>query len=158
MKIQLNFINNSNDKGNSQVVLFQKNVAGNFDESAAAWRVIQSCGQGDNHPFDFPMAMPGSAIDSGAVNAWIYRDGKLQAAQTGLAPQQKAVFEFQPTLWIGVAPDASQGQAMDPAIVSDINTELSLLGVASADIVMTGGGPGADSPAFAFHLENVVMA
>ena len=49
------------------------------------------------------------------------------------------------------------GQIMKPAIVSNINTELFLLGVASADIVMTGGGPGASAARFAFKLENVVM-
>ena len=43
------------------------------------------------------------------------------------------------------------------AVVSNINTEISLLGIASADIVMTGGGPGANSTPFAFSLQNVVM-
>ena len=39
-------------------------------------------------------------------------------------------------------------------------TELAgaLLGIASADIVMTGGGPGRNPPPFSFTLENVVMA
>ncbi|MBT9441299.1 MAG: hypothetical protein IV087_05435 [Acidovorax sp.] len=46
---------------------------------------------------------------------------------------------------------------MNSAIISNINTELSLLGIASADIVMTGGGPGANSTPFAFNLENIVM-
>jgi hypothetical protein len=44
------------------------------------------------------------------------------------------------------------------AVVSNINTELSLLGIKSADIVMTGGGPGASATPFAFSLENVVMS
>ena len=36
MGVQLNFINNSNDTNNSEVVIFQKNVATNFDEIGRA--------------------------------------------------------------------------------------------------------------------------
>ncbi len=205
MDIALNFINNSNDANNSEVVIFQKNVATNFDELAVAWQVIRYCGQGDNHPFTFPMTMYVGASDSydnytpqleaqngqlfqmalttsgdrlvafgggtsskevqvlnslpkGAINASIYKNGKLLAKKTSIAPQQKAVFEFKPTIWIGVASQIVQGQVMDSAIISNINTELSLLGIASADIVMTGGGPGANSTPFAFNLENIVMS
>lgn len=205
MDIQLNLINNSNDANNSQIVIFQKNVAANFSELAVAWRVVQNLGQGDNHPFTFPMAMAVSASDSygnytpklpaqngqlfsmsltasgdqlvasgsgtsssevqvlnslpkGAINASIYKDGKILATKTSVAPQQKAVFQFKPTIWIGVVSQIVQGQVMNSAIISSVNTELSLLGMASADIVMTGGGPGQDSTAFQFTLENVRMA
>ena len=64
MGIQLNFINKSNDTNNSEVVIFQKNVATNFDELAVAWLVIKYCGPGDNHPFTFPMSMQVGASDS----------------------------------------------------------------------------------------------
>ena len=205
MDIQLNFINNSNDANNSEIVIFQKNVATNFDELDVAWQVIRYCGRGDNHPFTFPMAMQVGASDSwgnftpqldaqngqlfqmsltntgdrlvpagpgtsskevqvlnglsrGAINASIYKAGKLLAIKTSIAPQQKAVFEFKPTLWIGVASQVVQGEVLNSAIISNINTELSLLGIASADIVMTGGGPGANAKPFQFNLENVAMA
>lgn len=46
---------------------------------------------------------------------------------------------------------------MNSAIISIFNTEFSLLGVAGADIVMTGGGPGQDAASFEFKLENVVL-
>lgn len=204
MGITLNFINKSNDANNSEIVIFQKNIATNFDELAVAWQVIRDCGPGDNHPFTFPMSMQVGASDSygnytpqldgqhgqlfqteptttgyrlvpadacasskevqvlnaqpkGAINASCYKDGKLLATKTSIAPQQKAVFEFKPTIWIGAASQIVQGQVMDSAIISNINTELSLLGIASADIVMTGGGPGANATPFAFHLENIVM-
>jgi hypothetical protein len=42
--------------------------------------------------------------------------------------------------------------------MSQINTEISLLGISSADIVMTGGGPGSSSTPFTFSLQNVQMA
>ena len=204
MNVQLNFVNNSNDMNNSEVVMFQKNVATNFDELAVAWQVIKYCGPGDNHPFTFPMGMQVGASDSygnytpqleaqngqlylmrltstgdrlvaagsgtsskegqvlnelpkGAITASIYKDGKLLAIKTSIAPQQKAVFEFKPTIWIGVASQIVQGQVMNSAIIANINTELSLLGIASADIVMTGGGSGANAKPFDFHLENIVM-
>ena len=204
MNVQLNFVNNSNDMNNSEVVMFQKNVATNFDELAVAWQVIKYCGPGDNHPFTFPMGMQVGASDSygnytpqleaqngqlylmrltstgdrlvaagsgtsskevqvlndlpkGAINASIYKDGKLLAIKTSIAPQQKAVFEVKPTIWIGVASQIVQGQVMNSAIIANINTELSLLGIASADIVMTGGGSGANAKPFDFHLENIVM-
>jgi hypothetical protein len=205
MDVQLNFINNSNDNNNSSIVIFQKNVATSFDELAVAWQVIQYCGQGDNHPFTFPMRMQVGASDSygnytpqldaqygqlfqmtlttsgdrlvsagsgtsskevqvlnslykGAINASIYKSGRLLAVKTSIAPQQKAVFEFKPTIWIGVASQVVQGQVMNSAIISDINTEISLLGIASADIVMTGGGSGPNATPFQFTLENIQMS
>jgi hypothetical protein len=203
--IKLNFINQSNDQNNSRVVIFQKNVATNFDELAVAWQVIQNCGQGWNHPFNYPMANYVGTSDSwgnhspqilaeqgqqfsmeqassgnilqlhgassnpaeieilnslqmGAINANIFKDGKLLATKTSIAPQQKAVFQFKPTIWIGVASEISEGAIINSAIISNINTEISLLGMASADIVMTGGGPGEGSTPFQFTLQNVRYA
>jgi len=204
MGVQLNFVNQSNDANNSQIVIFQKNVASDFEELAVAWRVIRNCGQGDNHPFSFPLSMQIAASDSygnytpqlnaqhgelfhmtltasgdrlvpagrstssrevqllnalprGAINASCYKDGKLLAVKNSIAPQQRAVFAFKPTLWIGIASQAVQGEVMGSATLSNINTEISLMGIASADIVMTGGGPGPDSRPFSFLLENIVM-
>lgn len=202
MEIKLNFINNSSDANNSQVVIFQKNSAPDFDELAVAWKVIQNCGQGDNHPFVFPLHMsvgaadgyayklPQPSVDSGqslkmafdgeqrqllaadggnpsevqvvndlprgAINASIYKDGKLLAADSQQPASTAGVPEAQPSLLIGVAPQGSTGEAANTAIVADINTEISLLGIASADIVMTGGGPGPNATPFTFSLENIV--
>ena len=201
--IKLNFINESNDKNNSEVVVFQKNVATDFDEIAVAWKVIQNCGTGWQHSFVFPLEFQISASDAwdnslitpidaengqmfavsrgqsgdqlgyagagssrkevevrndlplGSINAEIYKNGKLLSTKTGISPGQKAVFEFKPTIWIGVVSQVTEGQLMDSAIISAINTELGLLGVASADIVMTGGGVGPNASRFEFQLENV---
>lgn len=205
MDIQLNFINRSNDANNSEVVIFQRNVATGYEEIAVAWRVIQNCGQGENHPFVYPSTIEVSSEDSwgnfsprlhaelgqqfavkmvssgdqlkhigpsasptqievlndlerGAISANVFKDGKRLAIKTGLAPQQKAVFEFKPTIWIGVVSQVTEGMVMNSAILSSIDTEISLLGLASADIVMTGGGPGANSTPFEFSLQNVQMA
>ncbi|HEY0105590.1 MAG TPA: hypothetical protein VGB91_05850 [Rhizomicrobium sp.] len=205
MDIRLNFINQSNDQNNSQVVIFQKNVATDASEPAVAWQVIHNCGQGDNHPFVYPMhtaigasdsygnytpqlaAAPGqmfkmtltqsgdqlvehgegsdpseyqilNALRTGAINAHAFKDGKLFAQVTAIAPQQKAAFAFKPTIWIGAVSQVEEGAVMNSAILSSINTEISLLGIASADIVMTGGGPGPSSTPFQFTLQNIVTA
>ena len=203
--IKLNYIDMSNDPNNSEIVIFQKNVATTFDELAVAWTVIKNCGQGNNHPFTFPLEFEVGASDSwgnhtpqlaatngqlfgmvlnpsgnelvyvgpgtssrevqvanqlakGAISANMYKDGRLLATKTSIAPGQKAVFQFKPTIFIGVSSQITQGQILNSAIISSINTEISLLGVASADIVMTGGGPGSNATPFQFTLENVQMS
>lgn len=205
MDIKLNFINNSNDANNSQIVIFQKNVASDFDEVAIAWTVIKNYGQGEFHPLTYsqqaqvtssdawgnytrmqdapqgtaftvtmdqsgdglrPSGVASSAteievlngLEQGSVGASVYRSGRLVAAKTGIAPGQKAVFEFKPTLWVGVVSEVEEGDVMSSAILSAVNTEFSLLGIASADIVLTGGGAGSHATAFQFNIENIVMA
>ncbi|MCP4219140.1 MAG: hypothetical protein GY765_31180 [bacterium] len=217
MDIKLNFINQSNDPNNSSVVIFQKNVATNFDELAVAWQVIKNCGASENQSFTYPEAFtvgatgkdgdttsqvpaaigdsfevqgtpsenslvktgtaanPGeveikNALPSGAIAANIYKDGKLLSTNQNVAPEQKAIFKLERKLHIGVVPGVEEGDVMDSAIICTVNTELDLLGVSSADIVMTGGGtgpssdakttvnaPGANSTPFTFTLQNVVM-
>jgi hypothetical protein len=205
LDIKLNFINRSDDKNNSQVVIFGTNVATASDELPVAWQVIQRCGQGDNHPLVYPVTMTVSAGDSygnftpqlpaeggqlfamtstpsgdqlirvgdssspevveilnslegGSIDGYIYKAGKVFAMKASIAPQQKAVFHFQPRIRIGVATGIEEGATMNSAIVSSTNTELSLLGILSADIVMTGGGTGAETRPFEFNFENIVMA
>ncbi|MEW7277900.1 hypothetical protein ABW636_04840 [Aquimarina sp. 2201CG1-2-11] len=202
--VKLNFVNESNDQNNSEVVFFQKNVGTNFDELSVAWKVIKNCATGWHHEFTLPMQMQLSASDSwgneiinpldasngqlyhvtkgpsgdelaymspgtsrtevqlrndllsGSIDAKIYKSGKLLALKTGVSPSQKAVFQIKPTLWVGVVSQIEEGEIMNSAIMSDVNTELGLLGVASADIVMTGGGIGTSASKFQFHLDNIV--
>ena len=96
-------------------------------------------------------------LREGAITANIYKNGKLLGIKKCLSPQQEAVFEFDPTIWIGVVEGVEEGETMNSAIVSNVDTQLSLLGVKSADIVMTGGGPGKTAEAFKFQMENVKM-
>jgi hypothetical protein len=92
----------------------------------------------------------------GAVNVNAFSAGKLIAAKWAVAPAQKAVFRFTPVLWIGAASQVQEGRALSSAVLSSDNTMLPLAGIAAADIVMTGGGGGADAQPFGFALENVV--
>lgn len=204
-EIKLNFIDNSNDCSNSDVIFYQKNVSTDYDSLSVAWKVIRNCGVGCNHPFTYPMTMEVSASDSwgnflpkltatngnlyhvyeapsgnelarkgpgtstkevqvqndlgrGAISACIYKAGRLLAVKTAIAPAQKAVFQFKPTIFAGVASQIEEGEVMDSAVMTSVNTELSLLGLAKADVVLSGGGGGPDAPPFQFKLENVVMA
>lgn len=203
--IKLNFINLSNDANNSKIVIFQKNEVPAFSEIALAWKVINNCGAGDNHPFEFPLDMQLAASDSwgnytpqmpaspgdsfemirtssgdqlvtcghsnsvvevevknnlnaGSINAWIYKGGTKLAVKTNVVPGQMAAFVFKPCIYIGVVSQVEEGQVMDSAILSQVNTQFSLLGIASADIVLTGGGSGSGSQPFRFSLRNVQMA
>jgi hypothetical protein len=97
-------------------------------------------------------------LQQGVIDARVYKEGALVAIETSIAPQQMAAFQFDPVIWIGAVSQVEQGTVMDSAIVQQLNTLLSLLGIASADIVMTGGGSGPDSQPFAFTLQNIVAA
>lgn len=96
-----------------------------------------------------------NSLLQGAISANIYRDYKLLGIKTGIAPQQKAAFSFKPSIWIGAVSQMEEGQVMNEAILSEINTEISLLGIVSADIVMTGGGSGPNAQPFSFTLQNL---
>jgi len=202
--IKLNFRNESNDQNNAEIVIFQKNVSTNFEETAIAWKVIKNCAPGDYHPFDFPEEVQISATDSwgnytpqinaidgqlfhvftdrgggtrlayegpaaspkeiemrndlskGAISANIYKDGKLLATKQNIAAGQQAVFEFIPIIWIGVVSQFEEGEIIDQAVLSDINTEFNLIGIASADIIMRGGGAGPNATEFTFKLDNII--
>ena len=204
--IELNLINRSADTNNSDVVIFQQNVAEDVGEIAVAWRVIKNLGSGWNHPFTYSLSPEVGAGDSwgnlsprlkaengdrfemikdnagnvlkrsshpatspeeieiannlpeGAVDALIYRDGLIAARKSSVAPGEKAVFQFKPTIWVGVVSEISEGDLMNSAILSTVNTEISLLGIEAADLVWTGGGAGATATEFNFTLENVKHA
>jgi hypothetical protein len=200
MDIEITFINNSNDSNNSDVVIFQKNVATNFDSTAIAWKVIKNCGRNWTHQFTYPMNFQVAASDSygnisdqqdavngqkwdvirsnsgdvlnldsesassqnevevkntlptSSIDARIYKAGSLLASKTGVSPSEKAVFEFKPYIYVGVNAQVEEGEVINSAILSDINQKFSLLGLTTANLVMTGGGTGANATPFKFDL------
>ena len=85
----------------------------------------------------------------------IDRAGQLLGTRTSVAPQESAEFEFDDTLIVGVVSQVEQGQVMNSSVVQQLNGELDLSGITSADIVLTGGGPGKDSTALTFELDDV---
>ena len=94
---------------------------------------------------------------NGNVTANIYRSNKLLATKTVL-PEQTVVFQFRPAIWIGAGSGLTEGQELDSTVLSSINTQISLLGISSADIIVTGGGAGPSAMPFSFSLSNIVFA
>lgn len=93
-----------------------------------------------------------NCLAKGAINAQIYKDGKLLATESGVKPEQKAGFKFKPTIWVGVVSQVKEGEVMNSAILSDIDTEIALLGITKANLIMTGGGAGDTAEPFKFTL------
>jgi hypothetical protein len=98
-----------------------------------------------------------NGLSQGAIDANVYRGGRLFATRRGIAPKHDAVFSIEPTLRVGAVQHVHEGSIMNLAVLTSVNTELSLLGIASADIVMTGGGPGRSSMPFQFNLQKLVF-
>jgi hypothetical protein len=95
-------------------------------------------------------------LGTGAMDACIYRSGKLLSTKTGVAPGQTASFQFNPSIYIGVVSqwDVKPGQILNSAIMMAVNTPISLAGLTgAATIVMNGGGPGQSSAPFTFTLQ-----
>jgi hypothetical protein len=130
-------------------------------DNGALWKVVHDC-SGDQLQLAGAATVPTevqilNGLTRGAISANVYRSGTLLATKTGVAPGQFAAFRFNPVLYVGVVSQVEQGKVLDSAILSSINTSLSLSGLASADIVMTGGGPGKNSAPFTFTLQNKVF-
>jgi hypothetical protein len=203
--IHLNFINQSDDVDNTQIVVFAPSHIG-MGDLPIAWLVIQNCGRGDRHPFVYPVTSGVVAADSygnyspelaagggeafamvrdpsgdvlkatgrsnffphievanqlpnGTIDAYLYKDGQPCLAKMGLSPGQSVVFEPPAQLWFLPASQVQQGEVMNSALIEGRPPfEVTLAGIASADIVMTGGGAGPDSKPFSFVLQNVVPA
>lgn len=206
ISIQLNFINQSNDANNSQIVIFQKNAAlPNNLQNVTAWQTFQIGAQGNSTLINYPIGYSVSASDSfgnvspmlpasegnrfdfvnsvsgsklqlsaipasapqvievhnelsiGSIGANIYKDGKLLNAKMGISPGQMAQFAFTPTIYLTRNNQIVQGEEMNVTPLAADVTEISLMGLRSADIVMTGGGKGPDAQPFNFTLTNIKM-
>lgn len=96
-----------------------------------------------------------NSLEAGTIDVDIDRAGQLLGTRTSVAPQESAEFQFDDTLIIGVVSQVEQGEVMNSAIVQQLSGELDLSGITSADIVLTGGGPGKDSTALTFELDDV---
>ncbi len=204
MDIQLTFRNQSKSS-NTNVVIYQQNMASRAGNFAVAWQVITNSTPRSSFPFAFSLNLTVGATDGfgnatpmlpansgqlfsvaqttsgnvlaltgptvnkasiqvrnnlqiGNINANLYRNGNLLATKIGIAPGQKAVFQFVPTLWIGLMPQVIQGEIINAAILQSVNTQLALTGLASADIIMTGGGTGTTAQPIKFTLANTKQA
>ena len=89
-----------------------------------------------------------------AITGRLYRSNRLLMQSNLLDNGSIGYFRTRPTLWIGVVAGINQGDIIGGEILSQVNTELGLLGIASADIVITGGS--GDNP-YNFTLQNIVF-
>lgn len=92
-------------------------------------------------------------LQRGAIDANIYKDGKLLATIPQVSSQDYAKCSFGTTIHIAIAEEAVEGEPVKKYIEEGTDTELSLEGISSADIVMTG-----TAPQYTFTLENVKKA
>ena len=97
-----------------------------------------------------------NGLAMGSLNVNIYRAGKLLAQQKDVVPNQMVAFDFNPMLFIGVVPYAQEGDVIKNNYVINVYTQISLMGISQADIIMTGGGIGPSATAYSFSLDNIV--
>jgi hypothetical protein len=90
------------------------------------------------------------------VNGAIGRSGKILHIGPSMTNGQTTAFKFDRRIWIGVVSEIEERDNLDADILGSINTEINLTGIASADIVMTGGGVGRSATPFSFSLANIV--
>ncbi len=99
-----------------------------------------------------------NTLPTGAITAQIYKDGRLYSGGAVIHPGARVAFVLEPRLWIGTFSQMTPADSPVPISVAQDNSEISLLGITSADIVMTGSGPGDEASPFQFTLQNIVMA
>ena len=123
-------------------------------QSSDQGEILRRTGWSGRHP-DIDVH---NGLAQGAIDVLVNRGGRPVAMKSAVAPGQTVTFVLQSNLWIGVVPQARTGQIMDDALINNIDTQLSLLGIGGANIIMSGGGPGRSAASYRFELENVVPA
>lgn len=94
-----------------------------------------------------------NGLSQGAITVNIFRCGSLVARKTAVAPDQAAEFSFSKSLCVGKTTAALSQHVSVPFLISAEDTVLTLNGIDSADIIMTGGNDAATP--FAFDLANI---
>lgn len=84
----------------------------------------------------------------------IYRNGKVIYRKDSITNGQTVVVELKPTFFADINKDISQGEIIEAGDLANFNTEISLIGIASSDVIVSGGG----TDPYQFSLDNVVFA
>ena len=92
-------------------------------------------------------------LEAGDAEVRVYKSDRLLALFAGLAPAEVAAFEFQPHIYIGLAGQIQEGSVLSDAAASRITARINLLGVHSADIVISSSDQGPNGANF--RLENI---
>ena len=96
-----------------------------------------------------------NALPDGAITASIYRSDRLAFSAPNLQPHDKASFPVSPVLSAAVMSDVNEGQILSDAMLRVPTSRFDLLGVSSADVVMTGSGTSEDP--YVFDFSNVKL-
>ncbi len=87
------------------------------------------------------------------ILAELYKDGKLLAKRTHISPQDAANFRFKSSIWLGVVRQVNEGEIIPAKVLDDIQNEIHLKGIISADIVLTGD----EFTGYQFNLDNILF-
>lgn len=87
--------------------------------------------------------------DSYNMSVQVVRDHSVMDSKI-LTPGSIFKYKYRPNFWIQITDLESEG---DP---SDANTEISVLGVKSAHVIVTGGGAGPSAMPYSFTLTNII--
>ncbi|MEM8963129.1 MAG: hypothetical protein AAGD38_16715 [Acidobacteriota bacterium] len=94
----------------------------------------------------------------GTVHVFLARDGRAVTPWHTLAPDESTTFALDSTLAIVPWQGLRIGEEVPPAVIDLARLPgytFNLLGIASAQLLMLGGGWGATATRFRFHLHNV---
>lgn len=120
------------------------------------WEVIEGATGVDlrrrEEPVDAGRVEIANTLPKGEVTAQIHRRGSLLHEQPELLPHQVAAFSFEPRVFVSRVSQAEEGEILESAVYQAEPMELDLGGVAEVEVVMTGGGSGAEARSISFEV------
>ncbi len=99
-----------------------------------------------------------NGLPQGAIRVNLLKASKLIATRLLVLPGQRTAFALEPRIALGVATQQQEGTFVSAQTASRIDTAFDLTNIESADIIVTGREKADEPRAYAFNLENVVLA
>ncbi|HHJ14838.1 MAG TPA: hypothetical protein ENJ79_10810 [Gammaproteobacteria bacterium] len=96
-----------------------------------------------------------NGLPEGALRAHLVNRGRVMATSGPIAPGQHALFIPHHHLCVATLDRICEGQHLARDDVNRLTTEFDVHGIASADLIMVGGGFSTDSRPFSFTMENI---
>lgn len=101
-----------------------------------------------SNTFTFPLI---NQFQRDPIHVEMSKGGNVLIAPVSIAPGASAIVQFDQTLWVGITKIAKEGEVMKEEAVSYTDTGLSMAGVHTAEIVMSGG----EAKPLIFTLRNI---
>ncbi len=96
-----------------------------------------------------------NGLPKGTLRAHLVNRGRVIATAGPVGPGQNALFIPHHHLCVATLDRVCDGQHLAPGDVHRLTTEFDIYGIASADLIMVGGGFSTDSKPFSFTMENI---